>query len=72
MTLPPSWFCPAETKLSRKQQKELKALVALRVSQVDLSDQPEVRDWSRAVVVGKLYRPIKKSLTMPVRLMDIK
>jgi uncharacterized protein (DUF4415 family) len=28
-----------------------------------LTDAPEIRDWSRAVV-GKFYRPIKKSLTI--------
>lgn len=51
------------TKLSRKQKRELKVLAAMPDSQIDLSDQPEVRDWSRAVV-GKFYRPIKKSLTI--------
>jgi len=51
------------TKMSRKQRKELKALAAMRDSQIDVSDQAEVRDWSRAVV-GKFYRPIKKSLTI--------
>jgi uncharacterized protein (DUF4415 family) len=30
---------------------------------IDLSDTPEVKDWSRAVV-GKFYRPIKKPLTI--------
>ena len=51
------------TKPSRKQQKELKTLAAMRDSQIDFSDQAEVRDWSRAVV-GRFYRPIKKSLTI--------
>ena len=51
------------TKMSRKQRKELKALAAMRDSQIDVSDHAEVRDWSRAVV-GKFYRPIKKSLTI--------
>jgi uncharacterized protein (DUF4415 family) len=32
---------------------------------IDLSDIPEITDWSRAVV-GKFYRPIKKSLTIRV------
>lgn len=50
-------------KLSRKQKKELTALARVRDSQIDFSDQAEVRDWSRAVV-GKFYRPIKKSLTI--------
>jgi uncharacterized protein (DUF4415 family) len=51
------------TKPSKKQTKELAALAALRDDQIDFSDAPEVRDWSRAVV-GKFYRPIKKSLTI--------
>jgi uncharacterized protein (DUF4415 family) len=50
-------------KVTRKQKKELKALAALPDSQIDLSDIPESRDWSSAVV-GKFYRPIKKSLTI--------
>jgi uncharacterized protein (DUF4415 family) len=51
------------TKISRKQKNELKALASMRDSQIDFSDQAEIRDFSRAVV-GKFYRPIKKSLTI--------
>ncbi|HEX4074857.1 MAG TPA: BrnA antitoxin family protein [Candidatus Acidoferrales bacterium] len=51
------------SKAAKKRKSELKDLVALRDSQIDFSDAPEVRDWSRAVV-GKFYRPIKKSLTI--------
>jgi uncharacterized protein (DUF4415 family) len=50
-------------KVSRKQKGELKALAALRDAQIDFTDASEVRDWSRAVV-GKFYRPMKKSLTI--------
>ena len=50
------------TKLTKKQKKELAALAKTRDSEIDGSDIPEARDWSRAVV-GKFYRPIKKSLT---------
>jgi uncharacterized protein (DUF4415 family) len=50
-------------KVTRKQKGELRKLAALRDEKIDLSDQPEVRDWSRAVV-GKFYRPIKISLTI--------
>jgi uncharacterized protein (DUF4415 family) len=50
-------------KASRKQTKELAALAALRDDEIDLTDLPEVLDWSGAVV-GKYYRPIKKSLTI--------
>ncbi len=51
------------SKVSRKQKGELRKLAALQDTEIDLSDQPEVRDWSR-LVVGKFYRPIKKSLTI--------
>jgi uncharacterized protein (DUF4415 family) len=50
-------------KVSRKQAKELGALAALRDEKIDLTDLPEVLDWSGAVV-GKYYRPLKKSLTI--------
>ena len=51
------------SKASRQQKKELAALAAVRDDKIDFSDAPEVRDWSRAVV-GKFYRPVKKSLTI--------
>jgi len=50
-------------KATKKQAKELAALAALRDEKIDLTDLPEVLDWSGAVV-GKYYRPIKKSLTI--------
>ncbi|MGB9241833.1 MAG: BrnA antitoxin family protein [Candidatus Acidiferrales bacterium] len=51
--------------LSRKQKKELRTLAAKPDSEIDLTDIPEIVDWSGAVV-GKFYRPIKKSLTIRV------
>lgn len=39
------------------------ALARLRDENIDLTDLPEVLDWSGAVV-GKYYRPLKKSLTI--------
>jgi uncharacterized protein (DUF4415 family) len=51
------------SKVSRKQAKELVALAALPDGKIDLAEIPEVQDWSRAVV-GKFYRPMKKSLTI--------
>jgi uncharacterized protein (DUF4415 family) len=51
------------SKVSRNQAKELVALAALPDEGIDLAELPEVQDWSRAVV-GKFYRPIKKSLTI--------
>ena len=50
-------------KASKKLTKELAALAALRDEKIDLTDLPEVLDWSGAVV-GKYYRPLKKSLTI--------
>lgn len=45
--------------------RELKALEQMKDADIDLSDIPEITDWSNAVV-GKFYRPIKKSLTIRV------
>jgi uncharacterized protein (DUF4415 family) len=52
-------------RLSRKQKKELQALSARPDSEIDLTDIPEIVDWSGAVV-GRFYRPIKKSLTIRI------
>ena len=52
-------------KLSSKQKKELKSLAAMSEGHIDLTDIPEIVDWSGAVV-GKFYRPIKKSLTIRI------
>lgn len=47
------------------QDQELAALVQLRDEDIDTSDIPEVRDWSKAVV-GKFYRPIKEPVTLRI------
>ena len=52
-------------KLSRQQADEIAALKGTKNDELDTSDLPEVRDWNRAVV-GKFYRPIKKSVTIRV------
>jgi uncharacterized protein (DUF4415 family) len=52
-------------KLTRKQKQEIKSLAARPDSDIDLTDIPEIVDWSGAVV-GKFYRPIKKSLTIRI------
>jgi len=49
--------------VTKKQRKEIKALARMKESEIDVRDVPELADWSRAVV-GKFYRPIKKSLTI--------
>jgi uncharacterized protein (DUF4415 family) len=52
-------------KPSRAIIKELKALERMKDEEIDLSDIPEITDFSKAVV-GRFYRPIKKSLTIRV------
>jgi uncharacterized protein (DUF4415 family) len=50
-------------KLTRKQAKEIRALKRMKDDEIDFTDIPLTPDWSNAVV-GKFYRPIKKSLTI--------
>jgi len=50
-------------KLNRRQAGEVEALKTMSDKDIDLSDAPEIKDWSRAEI-GKFYRPIKKSLTV--------
>jgi uncharacterized protein (DUF4415 family) len=50
-------------KLTRQQRTEIAAIVAKPNEDIDLSDMPEVVDWSKAEM-GKFYRPAKKSVTM--------
>ena len=52
-------------KLSRKLERELKALEAMGDEGIDYSDIPQRTDWSGAVV-GRFYRPIKKPLTVRI------
>ena len=44
---------------TRTRKAELEALAALPEDEIDLSDIPEVRDWSGAKR-GLFYRPVKK------------
>lgn len=50
-------------KLTEKQAKQLAALSKMKDEDIDLSDIPEITDWSTAVR-GKFYRPVKQSLTI--------
>ena len=50
-------------KVTRKQAREIRALVRMKDSEINLEDAAELSHWSRAVV-GKFYRPIKKPLTI--------
>lgn len=52
-------------KVARPKARELATLKRMKDEKIDLSDIPEIRDWSKAVV-GKFYRPIKKPLTIRV------
>ena len=45
--------------------KQLATLRRMKDEDIDLTDIPQTADWSKAVV-GKFYRPIKKSLTIRV------
>jgi uncharacterized protein (DUF4415 family) len=51
------------TRLTREQQREIAAIAAKRDEEIDLSEMPEVIDWSGAEV-GKFYRPPKRPVTM--------
>jgi uncharacterized protein (DUF4415 family) len=51
------------TKLSREQRKDIAAIAAKKDENIDLSEMPEVVDWSGAEM-GKFFRPPKKSVTM--------
>jgi uncharacterized protein (DUF4415 family) len=52
-------------KLTKSQAKQIRALKRLKEEEIDLTDIPEKLDWSNAVV-GKFYRPVKKSLTIRI------
>ena len=53
------------SKIENKQAKELRNLKKMKDKDIDLSDLPEIRDWT-GMAVGKFYRPIKKPLTLRV------
>jgi uncharacterized protein (DUF4415 family) len=53
----------AMRKLSKEQKRDIAALSAMKDEDIDLSDMPEVVDWSKAEI-GKFYRPPKKVVTM--------
>jgi len=50
-------------RLTREQQREIATIAAKPDEEIDLSEMPEVVDWSGAEV-GKFYRPPKKPVTM--------
>src|ERR1700693_2990098 len=50
-------------KLSKEQKRDIAAIAGMKSEDIDISDMPEVVDWSKAEV-GKFYRPPKKAVTM--------
>jgi len=52
-------------RISKAQTKEIRALRRMKNEAIDLSDVPQSGDWDKAVV-GKFYRPIKKSLAIRI------
>jgi uncharacterized protein (DUF4415 family) len=52
-------------KLTKNQAKQIRALKRMKDEDIDFTDLPEKTNWNNAVV-GKFYRPIKKSLTIRI------
>lgn len=52
-------------KVTKRQAKEIEALKQLRDEDIDLTDIPPLNNWDEAVI-GKFYRPRKKSLTIRI------
>jgi uncharacterized protein (DUF4415 family) len=50
-------------RLTREQERDIRAIAAQRDEDIDFSDAPPVLDWSGAEI-GKFYRPRKKPVTM--------
>ncbi len=50
-------------RLTKEQREDIAALAAMKDSDIDFSDMPEVLDWSGAEI-GRFYRPKKKPVTM--------
>lgn len=51
------------SELTPEMLAQLDRLSAMSDDDIDLSDMPEVTDWSNAVR-GKFYRPVKQQLTL--------
>jgi uncharacterized protein (DUF4415 family) len=50
-------------RLTKDQKRDIAVCAAKKDEDIDLSDMPEVTDWSGAVV-GMFYRPPKRPVTM--------
>jgi uncharacterized protein (DUF4415 family) len=51
--------------LSAEMKRQVAAVKRLKDEEIDVSDAPEIADWSGAVR-GKFYRPVKKPVTVRV------
>ena len=54
---------PSMKKPNKKQKKQIASIAAKKDVDIDLTDMPEVLDWSKAEI-GKFYRPPKKPVTI--------
>ena len=52
-------------RITKAQTKEIRALRRMKDADIDFADIPQSANWDKAVV-GKFYRPIKKSLTIRI------
>ncbi|HYA61580.1 MAG TPA: BrnA antitoxin family protein [Candidatus Sulfotelmatobacter sp.] len=50
-------------RLTKEQRRDIAALAAMDDADIDLTDMPEVLDWSGAEI-GRFYRPKKRPVTM--------
>jgi uncharacterized protein (DUF4415 family) len=50
-------------RLTREQERDIRAIAAKKDEDINFSDIPPVVDWSGAEI-GKFYRPRKKPVTM--------
>ena len=52
-----------DPRLTPEMLAQLDRLAAMKDEDINLTDMPEVTDWSNAVR-GKFYRPVKQQLTL--------
>jgi uncharacterized protein (DUF4415 family) len=50
-------------KLTKEQRRQIAVIAGKKDADIDLTEMPEVVDWSGAEV-GRFYRPIKRPVTM--------
>jgi hypothetical protein len=48
-------------RLNKEERNDIAALAAMKDSDIDLTDMPEVLDWSEAEI-GKYYHPGEKTV----------